>query len=292
MLAHTTSPNAMVDRITSRPRPTWPRRCEGSHGLGRQGSTLWVRSCIQWVIETDFIAGRPRGDGRCRDGAVGAGAMKKPRSDLLNATHSCIAWGRHAGGLPAYPRRHARRRHSPDGLRLRPPTMRSPVLHTPEQPCPIDLEAYRDVVLDRFGNPAICQTANQRVAMDAFSKIPGMIAPTIRDKLARQRSFDSVATAACAVPARTCSAGTRGRSPHLPGDQAMGLPWRMPYAAPADPVTAYAADATLWAEMASHPKLVDACAKPMPACRHLWQAGPTPDAGVISAHCPLPRHDH
>ncbi len=37
-------------------------------------------------------------------------------------------------------------------------------------PSPIDLAAYRDVVLDRFGNPAIRDT-NQRVAADGFSKI-------------------------------------------------------------------------------------------------------------------------
>ena len=67
-----------------------------------------------------------------------------------------------------------------------------PVLDTPENPSPLDLRAYRDVVLDRFGNPAIADT-NQRVAMDGFSKVPGFIAPTIRERLARGDSIDSVA---------------------------------------------------------------------------------------------------
>ena len=146
-------------------------------------------SFIQWVIEDDFEQAARAWNGRCRDGAVGQ-AHEEAKIRLLNATQlHCLV--EHAGWLPVHPRRHARRRHSPDGLRLRHDDA-IPVLHTPEQPCPIDLEAYRDVVLDRFGNPAIADT-NQRVAMDAFSKIPGMIAPTIRDKLARQASFDSVA---------------------------------------------------------------------------------------------------
>ena len=54
------------------------------------------------------------------------------------------------------------------------------------------LAAYRDVVLDRFGNPAILDT-NQRVAMDGFSKLPGFIAPTIRERLANGQPIASVA---------------------------------------------------------------------------------------------------
>ena len=67
-----------------------------------------------------------------------------------------------------------------------------PVLDTPEHPCPLNLPKYRDVVLERFGNPAIRDT-NQRVAMDGFSKIPGFIAPTFRQRLARGETIDSVA---------------------------------------------------------------------------------------------------
>jgi mannitol-1-phosphate/altronate dehydrogenase len=43
-------------------------------------------------------------------------------------------------------------------------------------PSPLDLPAYRDTVLERFGNAAILDT-NQRVAADSFAKIPAFIAP-------------------------------------------------------------------------------------------------------------------
>jgi Mannitol-1-phosphate/altronate dehydrogenases len=46
-----------------------------------------------------------------------------------------------------------------------------PCLDRPGAKSPVDLSKYRDVVLERFGNPAIRDT-NQRVAADGFAKIP------------------------------------------------------------------------------------------------------------------------
>jgi D-arabinitol 4-dehydrogenase len=174
---------------------------------------------------------------------------------LLNATHSCIAW---AGTLLGYLYIHEGTHH---------PAIRQmahdyvthdaiPVLHSPEKPCPLDLAAYRDVVLDRFGNPAIADT-NQRVAMDAFSKIPGMIAPTIRDKLAQGGTIDSVAM----LPALFLAYLQRWHAGHIPyiyQDQAMDPAVAHAICDASDPVAAYAADATLWGELASDPRLVSA----------------------------------
>jgi D-arabinitol 4-dehydrogenase len=112
------------------------------------------------------------------------------------------------------------------------------------------------VVLDRFGNPAIADT-NQRVAMDAFSKIPGMIAPTIRDQLARGGSFDSVAM----LPALFLAYLQRwhaGQIPYTYQDQAMDPAVAHAICTAAAPVAAYAADTTLWGEMAGRAELVAA----------------------------------
>jgi len=67
-----------------------------------------------------------------------------------------------------------------------------PCLDMPGHPCPIDLASYRDVVLERFGNPFVRDT-NQRVAMDGYSKIPGFIVPTLRECLARGAPMASTA---------------------------------------------------------------------------------------------------
>lgn len=247
---HTSSPNAMVDRITPRPTPDVAERVKAATGWDDKAA-LMGESFIQWVIEDRFIAGRPAWESVGVEMVESVQAYEEAKIRLLNATHSCIAW---AGTLAGYQYIHegthdaAIRQMAYDYVT----DDAIPVL----LPCPIDLARYRDVVLDRFGNPAIADT-NQRVAMDAFSKIPGMIAPTIRDKLARNGSFDSVAM----LPALFLAYLQRwhaGQIPYAYQDQAMDPAVAHAICDAADPVAAYAADTTLWGEMASDPRLVAA----------------------------------
>ncbi|MDG5977083.1 mannitol dehydrogenase domain-containing protein [Hydrogenophaga taeniospiralis CCUG 15921] len=247
---HTTSPNAMVDRITPRPTPDVAERVRAATGWDDRAPVMG-ESFIQWVIEDHFIAGRPdwaRVGVELVDSVL---PYEEAKIRLLNATHSCIAW---AGTLAGY-------RHIHEGTHD--PVIRKmahdyvtddaiPVL----LPSPIDLEAYRDVVLDRFGNPAI-QDTNQRVAMDGFAKIPGMIAPTIRDRLARGESIASVAL----LPALFLACLQRwhqGTLPYAYQDQAMDPTAAHAICDAADPVAAFTADPTLWGELASDPRLVSA----------------------------------
>lgn len=248
VLENTSSPNAMVDRITPRPTPDVADRVRAATGWDDKAA-LMGESFIQWVIEDNFVADRPDWEKVGVEMVESVQAYEEAKIRLLNATHSCIAW---AGTLAGYQYIHegthdaAIRQMAYDYVT----DDAIPVL----LPCPIDLEAYRDVVLDRFGNPAIADT-NQRVAMDAFSKIPGMIAPTIRDKLARNGSFDSVAM----LPALFLAYLQRwhaGQIPYTYHDQAMDPVVAHAICDAADPVAAYAADTTLWGEMASDPRLV------------------------------------
>ena len=250
---HTRSPNAMVDRITPRPTPDVAERVKAATGWDDKAA-LMGESFIQWVIEDNFIAGRPEWEKVGVEMVNSVQAHEEAKIRLLNATHSCIAWAGtlagylyiHEGTHDAAIRKMAYDYVTDDAI---------PVL----LPCPINLEQYRDVVLDRFGNPAIADT-NQRVAMDAFSKIPGMIAPTIRDQLARGGSFDSVAM----LPALFLAYLQRwhaGQIPYTYQDQAMDPAVAHAICEAADPVAAYAADTTLWSEMAGHPQLVETLRK-------------------------------
>ena len=250
---HTRSPNAMVDRITPRPTPDVAGRVKAATGRDDPAAVMG-ESFIQWVIEDNFIAGRPEWETVGVEMVPSVQAFEEAKIRLLNATHSCIAWAGtlagylyiHEGTHDAAIRKMAYDYVTDDAI---------PVL----LPCPINLETYRDVVLDRFGNPAIADT-NQRVAMDAFSKIPGMIAPTIRDKLARGGTIDSVAM----LPALFLAYLQRwhaGQIPYTYQDQAMDPAVAHAICDAADPVAAYAADATLWGDMASDPRLVSALRK-------------------------------
>ena len=250
---HTTSPNAMVDRITPRPTPDVRERVFAATGVD-DPAALMGESFIQWVIEDRFIAGRPAWEKVGVEMVDSVDAFEEAKIRLLNATHSCIAWAGtlvgflyiHEGTQDPVIRRFAYDYVTDDVI---------PVLDTAEHPCPIDLPKYRDVVLDRFANPAIADT-NQRVAMDAFSKIPGMIAPTIRDRLHRGEPIDSVAM----LPALFLAYLKRwhaGQIPYAYQDQAMDPVVAHAMCEAADPVAAFCADGPLWGELAGDPRLVD-----------------------------------
>jgi D-arabinitol 4-dehydrogenase len=182
-------------------------------------------------------------------------AYEEAKIRLLNATHSCIAW---AGTLVGYTYIHEGT-HDPVIRRMAFDYVTDdtiPVLSPPDHPSPIDLAAYRDVVLDRFGNPAIADT-NQRVAMDGFSKIPGFIAPTIRERLARGESIASVAM----LPALFLAylrRWHRGQIPYTYQDQAMDPAVAHAICADADPVAAFCAQAPLWGLQAGDTALLSA----------------------------------
>jgi D-arabinitol 4-dehydrogenase len=249
---HTTNPNAMVDRITPRPTPAVRERVQAATGLD-DPAALMAESFIQWVIEDRFAAGRPAWERVGVDMVESVQAYEEAKIRLLNATHSCFAW---AGTLAGYTYIH----EGTQDAQIRQWAFDYvtndviPVLHTPQHPSPIDLAAYRDVVLDRFANPAIADT-NQRVAMDGFSKIPGFVAPTIRERLAAGASIDSVAI----LPALFLAYLQRwhaGAVPYTYQDQAMDVQAAHAMCAAPDPVTAMCADATLWGSLAGDARLV------------------------------------
>ena len=252
--AHTSSPNAMVDRITPRPTPEVRARVAAATGVD-DAAALMGESFIQWVIEDNFIAGRPEWERVGVEMVDSVQAYEEAKIRLLNATHSCIAW---AGTLVGFTFIHEGT-HDPVIRKFAFDYVTNdviPVLDTPEHPCPLDLPNYRDVVLDRFGNPAIADT-NQRVAMDGFSKIPGFIAPTVRERLARNESIDSVAM----LPALFLAYLQRwhaGQIHYTYQDQAMDPAVAHAICEAADPVAAFCADLPLWGNLASDARLVSA----------------------------------
>ena len=248
--SNTSCPNAMVDRITPRPAPAVRERVKAATGVD-DAAALMGESFIQWVIEDDFIAGRPEWEKVGAQMVESVQPYEEAKIRLLNAPHSCIAWAGtlagfqyiHEGTLDAEIRGFAHAYVTDDVI---------PVL----SPSPIDLGAYRDVVLDRFSNPAI-QDTNQRVAMDGFSKIPGFIAPTVRERLARQEGIDSVAM----LPALFLAflqVWHRGGLAYTYQDQAMDPAQAHAICESSDPVAALCALPVLWGPQAGDARLVDA----------------------------------
>ena len=253
MEKNTTSPNDMVDRITPRPAPDVAERVLAATGKVDKAAVMG-ESFLQWVIEENFIAGRPAWEKVGVEMVQSVAAYEEAKIRLLNATHSCIAW---AGTLVGYLYIHEGT-HDPVIRQFAYDYVTDDVIPV-LSPCPLNLENYRDVVLDRFGNPAIRDT-NQRVAMDGFSKIPGFIAPTFRERLARNESIDSVSM----LPALFLAYLERwhkGQIAYEYQDQAMDPAVAHAMCEAADPVAAFCADMVLWGELANDPRLVGAIRK-------------------------------
>ncbi|MFT3953498.1 MAG: mannitol dehydrogenase family protein [Piscinibacter sp.] len=252
--ANTTSPNAMVDRITPRPTPEVRERVLAATGVD-DPAALMGESFIQWVIEDRFLAGRPAWERVGVEMVDSVDPYEEAKIRLLNATHSCIAWaGTLAGFLYIHEGTHDAEIRQLAFDYVTDDTI--PCLHSAAKPSPIDLPRYRDIVLDRFGNPAIRDT-NQRVAMDGYSKIPGFIVPTIRERLAADATIASVAM----LPALFLAylqRWHRGQIPYTYQDQAMDPAAAHAICESADPVAAFAADRVLFGTLAGDPRLVAA----------------------------------
>ena len=248
--SQTTSPNAMVDRITPRPAPDVRERVKAATGFD-DAAPVMAESFIQWVIEDNFCNGRPAWESVGVQMVESVAPFEEAKIRILNASHSCIAWAGtligyqfiHEGTHNAVIRRFAHDYVTDDVI---------PCL----SPSPIDLAAYRDVVLERFGNPAIRDT-NQRVAMDGFSKIPGFIAPTIRERLGKSQPIESVAM----LPALFLAflqRWHRGQIPFVYQDQGMDEALAHAICAAADPVVAFCGDNLLWGTDAGDARLIAA----------------------------------
>ena len=251
---NTTCPNAMVDRITPRPPADLAARVLAATGWADRAPVM-AEDFIQWVIEDRFANGRPAWETVGAEMVDSVHAHEEAKIRILNATHSGFAWAGSLIGLNfihedvavAWIRRLCFDYVTDDVI---------PCLDTAAQPSPMDLARYRDVVIERFGNPHL-QDTNQRVAMDGFSKIPGFIAPTIRERIAAGASFASTAR----LPAlffeflRRWQAGGIGFEYH---DQAMAPAVVRAWFDTPDPIAAFCGDAVLWGALAGSETLTTA----------------------------------
>ncbi|HEV7577625.1 MAG TPA: D-arabinitol 4-dehydrogenase [Caldimonas sp.] len=252
--AYTSCPCAMVDRITPRPGPDVADRVKAATGIDDLAPVM-AESFIQWVVEDDFIAGRPAWERVGVEMVTSVHAHEEAKIRVLNASHSCVAWAGTLRGLsfihedvavPAI-RRMAWDYVTDDVI---------PCLDSPAQPAPIDLAAYRDVVLERFGNPFV-RDRNQRVAMDGFSKIPGFIVPTLRDCIAAGRPIASTAM----LPALFFAFLGRWHRGELADgyqDGVMDAASAHAFFTAADPLLAFCRDPSLWQELAGNESLLAA----------------------------------
>lgn len=172
-------PNAMVDRITPVTTPADIALLADEFGL----HDAWPVTCepfCQWVIEDDFSNGRPEWEHVGAQFVSDVTPYETMKLRLLNAGHSVLGllgslYGHDTIDEAVLDPRFARY------LRAFMDAEATPVLGVVEG---IDLDAYMDSLIERFGNPNI-KDSLARICLESSAKLPKFLVPTIRANLER-----------------------------------------------------------------------------------------------------------
>jgi len=141
----------------------------------------------QWVLEDRFCIGRPDWSRAGVELVDSVAPYEEAKIRILNASHSCVAW---AGALAGHT--HIHDCMADPRIRAIAHAYVTDAVLDCLRPSPIDLEAYRDSVFERFASAAIADTV-ARVLADSAAKLSGFIVPTLRERVARGLPLDSVA---------------------------------------------------------------------------------------------------
>ncbi|CAM4148880.1 mannitol dehydrogenase family protein [Zobellia nedashkovskayae] len=176
-------PNAMVDRITPVTtqkdmdylsetfglKDEWPVTCEPFH---------------QWVIEDNFSNGRPAWENVGAQFVPDVTPYEKMKIRLLNAGHSVLGL---LGSIQGFDTIDNTVSDPLFGSYLRKfmDIEVTPVLDTVEG---VDLNAYKDSLIERFGNPNIKDNL-ARICLESSAKLPKFLIATIHDNLANGGSI-------------------------------------------------------------------------------------------------------
>lgn len=173
-----TFPNAMVDRIT--PVTTEADIAQISERFGvRDAWPVVAEPFFQWVLEDAFVAGRPPWDEAGVQLVDDVEPYELMKLRLLNAGHQGLAYFAH---LMGYRYAHeAAQDPTFAGYLLR--YMRREGIPTLPDVPGIDLTAYTDSLIERFGNAEVRDTV-ARLAAESSDRIPKWLVPVIQANLA------------------------------------------------------------------------------------------------------------
>lgn len=176
--ANVTFPSTMVDRIVPAVTADTLSKIEQITGV-RDPAGVACEPFRQWVIEDNFVAGRPAWEKAGAELVADVIPFEEMKLRMLNGSHSFLAYLGYLAGfahindcMADSALRDAARRLM---LEEQAPTLRI---------TGVDLTAYADSLIDRFANPAL-QHRTWQIAMDGSQKLPQRMLESIR--LHRQR---------------------------------------------------------------------------------------------------------
>jgi fructuronate reductase len=181
---HASFPSTMVDRIV--PATTEADIADNDRALGLHDAVPVVHEPFkQWAIEDHFVAGRPAWDRVGVQFVADVAPFEAMKLRLLNGSHSAFAYLGYLAGYEFIYQVAAQ----PDFVAFMRKLMRDEVAPTLGLPTGVDVVAYQNALVERFGNPALPHRTEQ-IAMDGSQKLPQRLLGTVRDNLAAGRSIE------------------------------------------------------------------------------------------------------
>ncbi|MEE6127166.1 mannitol dehydrogenase family protein [Chryseobacterium arthrosphaerae] len=163
---HVTFPNSMVDRITPATTPEDVERLNKLNGTHDQ-VPVYCEDFIQWVIEDNFIAGRPAWERVGVEFTHDVTAFENMKLSLLNASHTLLSYPAFLMGY----RKVDQAMQDKNLVKLIRTFMDADI--TPFVPAPenTDLEKYKETLIERFANHSVSDQVS-RLCFDGISKFP------------------------------------------------------------------------------------------------------------------------
>lgn len=173
MKTHVSFPNSMVDRITPAVSPEDVERLNQKSGI-EDLAPVYCEDFIQWVIEDNFIAGRPAWERAGVEFTDDVTAFENMKLSLLNASHTLLSYPSFLMGY----RKVDQAMEDRDVVRFVSNFMDTDI--TPLVPAPknTDLEDYKKTLIERFANHSVSDQVS-RLCFDGVSKFPVYIIPNL-----------------------------------------------------------------------------------------------------------------
>jgi fructuronate reductase len=182
-----TFPNSMVDRITPSTTPADVLRLNSLNSTDDK-APVYCEDFIQWVVEDNFAAGRPAWEKAGVQFTDDVTDYENMKLSLLNASHTLLSYPSFLSGY----RKVDDAMHDPVIAKYVKDFMDKDV--TPYVPAPegIDLDNYKQTLIERFGNRSVSDQI-ARLCFDGLSKFPVYVTPNLSKMVADGKDLTRLA---------------------------------------------------------------------------------------------------
>lgn len=185
-------PSSVVDRITPKSTPETRELVRDSFGVDDRWPVV-AEPFTQWILEDDFCAGRPPLEEVGVELVDDVAAHQRTKKRLLNGGHSALGY---VGLLAGYET--TDEAMADDAVRSYLSSLMA------EEIAPllgdaggIDLDRYRETLLERFSNPGVGDQLS-RLCERGSTKLPAYLLPSVEEALAEGAPIDRLSLAVAA----------------------------------------------------------------------------------------------